>query len=50
MQTIQLVRSQGDQIALVPDKLYLTVGTNVDHNYYTRASIPYRARGWRGRS
>jgi outer membrane receptor for ferrienterochelin and colicin len=24
-----------EEIALVPDKLYLTVGTNVDHNYYT---------------
>lgn len=24
-----------EEIALVRDKLYLTVGTNVDHNYYT---------------
>ena len=24
-----------DEIALVPDKLYLTVGTRLDHNYYT---------------
>ena len=24
-----------DEIALVPDKLYLTIGTRLDHNYYT---------------
>ncbi len=24
-----------DEIAMVPDKLYLTVGTKLDHNYYT---------------
>jgi iron complex outermembrane receptor protein len=24
-----------DEIAVVPDKLYLTVGTKLDHNYYT---------------
>jgi iron complex outermembrane recepter protein len=28
-----------DAIALVPDKLYLTVGTRLDHNYYTGFNI-----------
>jgi iron complex outermembrane recepter protein len=28
-----------DEIALVPDKLYLTVGVRLDHNYYTGFNI-----------
>jgi iron complex outermembrane recepter protein len=28
-----------DEIALLPDKLYLTVGTRLDHNYYTGLNI-----------
>ncbi len=33
-----------DEIALVPDKLYLTVGTKLDHNYYTGLNILPSAR------
>jgi iron complex outermembrane receptor protein len=28
-----------DEIALVPDELYLTVGTRLDHNYYTGFNV-----------
>jgi len=28
-----------DEIALVPDKLYLTIGTRLDHNYYTGSNV-----------
>jgi iron complex outermembrane recepter protein len=28
-----------DEIAIVPDRLYLTVGTRLDHNYYTGFNI-----------
>ena len=33
-----------DEIALVPDKLYLTVGTKLDHNYYTGFNLLPSAR------
>jgi iron complex outermembrane receptor protein len=33
-----------DEIAVVPDKLYLTIGTKVDHNYYTGFKLLPSAR------
>jgi iron complex outermembrane recepter protein len=33
-----------DEIAVVPDKLYLTVGTKVDHSYYTKFNLFPSAR------
>jgi iron complex outermembrane recepter protein len=33
-----------DEIALVPDKLYLTIGTKLDHNYYTGFNLLPSAR------
>jgi iron complex outermembrane recepter protein len=33
-----------DEIALIPDKLWLTVGTKLDHNYYTGFSLLPSAR------
>ncbi|MGH9547404.1 MAG: TonB-dependent receptor plug domain-containing protein [Terriglobales bacterium] len=33
-----------DEVALVPDKLYLTIGTKLDHNYYTGLNLLPSAR------
>ncbi len=33
-----------DEIAVVPDKLYLTIGTKLDHNYYTGFNLFPSAR------
>ena len=33
-----------DEVALVPDKLYLTMGTKLDHNYYTGLNLLPSAR------
>jgi iron complex outermembrane recepter protein len=33
-----------DEIALVPDKLYLTIGSKLDHNYYTGLNLFPSAR------
>jgi iron complex outermembrane recepter protein len=40
-----------DEIALVPDKLYLTVGTKLDHNYYTGfIALPSVRAAWTPRT